>query len=84
MKWEVLPCKWEVFPRVAQISEALRKKLLFYARLHSHPVLKILYTDAICHCCTGLPTWTKDEWVSMDPPGVPHQIGTAESYSYMD
>lgn len=32
----------------------------------------------------GLPTWTKDEWVSRNPPGVPHQIGTAESYSHVD
>ena len=73
-------------PNIRRIS-ALRKELLLYARLHSHPVLKILYTDAVTAALPtnpgtqlpGLPTCTKDEQVSRTPPGVPHGTGTAES-----
>lgn len=29
-------------------------------------------------------SWTKDQWLSMDPPDFQHQFGTAEVHSFVN
>lgn len=31
-----------------------------------------------------LPSWTKDQWLSMDPPDFQHQFGTAEVHDFVN